>query len=352
MKSLRFAVLLVACLFVVASCNSARIKGNVAMAPEGKHLVVKELNGSERVAVDSMAVGADGSFDCRLKMKKDSRNFYFLYYKERKIASLILSPGETVELVCDTLGNWTVNGSPECEALRRNELALAAVSRLDPLTMKDYIAHHRKMLAYVMENSHSLTIVPVLFQKIGDIPVFGQDTDGVIFAGAADSLQTVYPSSQWIALLRSSAKEKLHRLNLKEMVKNAGSAMYPEIDLPDVNGERKKLSDCTGSKTLIVFWDASDVNNKLFNQDVLLPAYEQYRKSGLKIYQVGILSDKSTWATAVRRQAMEWTSVFDAQGSTIETYHLSSLPAVFLVGNATLKRIENPGRKAILDALK
>jgi len=257
-----------------------------------------------------------------------------------------------VKLACDTLGRWTVDGSEECESLRQNELALAAVSRIDPLTMKDFVEYHRKMLTYVMSNSHSLTVVPVLFQKINDVPVFGQASDGVIFKSVADSLASVYPSSEYVAKLRSIADDKIGLFSLSQRLQSAEAVSYPEIELPDMNGKLQKLSENESSRTLIVFWDASDVKNKLFNLDVLLPAYEKYGDDGLKIYQVGLLSGKAAWAFTVRQQKLPWINVYDVNGVTIETYRVSSVPSVFILKNGLLKKIDKPNRASVLGALK
>lgn len=352
MRNFRIFVLAVASVMSIASCTHAGIKGGVIGLDDGDRLVLKELRGSERTVVDTIAVGKGGRFSYRLNMEKTDRNFFFLYYGERKLASLILSPGEKVELACDTTGSWTVSGSEECESLRLNEVALAAVSRVNPLMMKDFVAHYRKMLSFVMTHSHSLTVVPVLFQKIRDIPLFGQPSDGVIMAGIADSLEMSYPTSPYVGMLRNASREKISVMNLQSMLERANSVDYPQIELADINGEIRKLCDNVGTKTLIAFWDASDTRNKLFNQDVLLPAYEQYSNKGLTIFQVGLLSDKAAWAMAVRQQHLPWTSVFDANGSTIQLYRISRLPSIFILENGNLRKIENPDRKSVFDALK
>ena len=70
-------------------------------------------------------------------------------------------------------------GSKEAEQLRR-ELA------------QSYIRYYRDRTKYVMENSHSLTVVPILYQMIAPgFPLFGQQTDAILFKNISASLSTV-----------------------------------------------------------------------------------------------------------------------------------------------------------------
>jgi hypothetical protein len=67
---------------------------------------------------------------------------------------------------------------------------------------KVYIDYYRSRVLYIMQNSRSLTVVPVLFQSLTEtLPVFGQATDAIHFNNAADTLETVYPDSKYVKAL-------------------------------------------------------------------------------------------------------------------------------------------------------
>ena len=47
---------------------------------------------------------------------------------------------------------------------------------------KAYVDYYRSRVTYVMQNSRSLTVVPVLYQSLSEsLPVFGQATDAIHF---------------------------------------------------------------------------------------------------------------------------------------------------------------------------
>ena len=83
--------------FLVVSCNSNKtiIKAKVEGMGEGKlTLRILQLN-SQRV-VDTIKTDSEGSSIYKTRKLSAQPEFYYLYYKERKIASLLIAAGETV----------------------------------------------------------------------------------------------------------------------------------------------------------------------------------------------------------------------------------------------------------------
>ena len=117
--------------FLVVSCNSNKtiIKAKVEGMGEGKlTLRILQLN-SQRV-VDTIKTDSEGSFIYKTRKLSSQPEFYYLYYKERKIASLLIAAGETVYLTTDTLGiSSSVEGSPESVLLSNLEKDLESRNR-------------------------------------------------------------------------------------------------------------------------------------------------------------------------------------------------------------------------------
>ena len=108
-----------------------------------------------------------------------------------------------------------------------------------------------------------------------------------------------------------------------------------DVELPDVQAKKVKLSDVHKKVTLLYFWTAEDAAQKMFNLDVLAPVYKAYRDRGFEIYQVSLDVDNGMWARVMREQKLPWTNVSDISGAAsryISAYNLSKVPAAFLIG--------------------
>lgn len=346
MKS--FRLLLLAALAVVAcGKNTAQLTGVVADAPESG-IVLKMLDVSRFQTVDTLKTNAAGEFSCKVEVAEPS--FFYLFYGDRQIASLLLQQGDKVKVETDTLGAYKTSGSEECLKLQKVENAynafmrdLAAILRSgsasDAALSRRYVEYYRDRVNYVMQNSHSLASVPVFFQQINeDLPVFSSNTDGLIMNAVADSLSVVYPESRWVKALRKEGDRRLNMVKLANQISQAPEIGYFDIDLPGMEGKNIKLSDVEAPVTMVYFW-ASTAEQKMFNISSLLPLYEEFHGKGLEIYSVCLDADKTTWATAVRNQKLPWVNVCDTRGAYspyVNTYGVTTLPMVWVIKNGVV----------------
>lgn len=341
------------------SCSQvARIEGNVEQAASSE-LVVKLLNVNKLDVVDTVAVDAAGKFRYDVDVKKGQPEFVYLFHGDRKIASLLLSQGDRVTVNADTLGNYTVAGSEESEKLAQVEKDYAAVTaRMNALLAgldgasddealqinrqltQEYIAYYRDRVKYVMQNSKSLTVIPVFYQVLGDgLPVFAQLTDGIHFANICDSLETVYPESKYVAALRKEAQARQNNVELNARLGAANEIGFPDITLPNIKGEKIRLSDVDSKVILVHFWTATEADQKMFNLDILKPLYDDYHKKGFEIYQVSLDPDKGVWAGVVKEQNLPWINVCDGLGSAspyVLLYNIGVLPSTFVIADGAL----------------
>ena len=348
-----------AVVLAAASCsNVAKIDGNVEQAASSE-VIVKLLNVNKFEVLDTVAVDASGRFSCDVEIKEGQPEFVYLFHGDRKIASLLLSEGEKVSVKSDTLGNWSVSGSEESEKLAQVEKDFAAVSsRIDALAAQmegasdaqiaelnkkitqEYIAYYRDRVKYVMQNSKSLTVVPVFYQVLGEgLPVFGQLTDGIHFSNICDSLEMVYPSSKYVQTLRKEAQARKDQMTLNARIGAAEEIGYPDIILPNAKGEKVRLSDVDAKVILVQFWTPSEASQKMFNLDVLKPVYDDYHKKGFEIYQVALDTDKAGWANVLKEQNLPWINVCDGLGAGspyVLLYNIGALPATFIIADGEL----------------
>ncbi len=356
MKNYRLVVLAALLVAGLSSCNKAVVEGRFTAAPASGTVIAKTLDGASMKTVDTIKVKGTG-FRYSVKLVRNQPEFIYLYCGQTKVASLLLNVGDRVSVECDTLGSWTVSGSEECEKLRQNEMELAAINALPSISLKKYIEYYRKMTKYVVENSGSMTTIPVLFSKIGETPVFSQATDAVVFRNVVDSLTQRYPDSKYVKMLLNETKARTDRMALKTLLESADAQSYPDVKLPGMDGENHSLVEYAGGEpVLLVFWDANDALNKMFNLEVLLPVYEKYVSAGLKIYAVNLNADKSTWAMAVKEQKLPWMNVCDSYGKSVDLFGVTSVPMAIMLTDDGLQRVSDVSKpsleKAIAKVLK
>lgn len=340
------------------SCSrSAHIDGTLADAPESD-VIVKLLDVNKYKVLDTVKTDAHGKFRYKTAMEAGQPEFIYLFYKDTRIASLLLQRGDRVSVSADTLGTYSVTGSDETLKLMEVEkdeadfedkfmAASARLNDLDPssaeaLQLKkdisaQYVAYYRSRVKYILQNPHSLTAIPVLYQTVGEsLPVFGQVTDAIHFRNVCDSLKAVYPDSKYVKALEQEAVRRQQMLGLNARIQSAGEMSYPEIELADVNGKKVKLSSLKSKVVMIYFWSSSDAAQKMFNQDVMKPVYNEFHPKGFDIYSVSADTDKASWASVVKHQELPWINVCDVNGSTLGLYNVGSLPTVYFIVDGSL----------------
>ena len=353
-----------AAIFMIASCAPKAVVEGVMESAPSSEVVVKLLDVNKYRILDTVAVNASGRFSFKVDMEKGQPEFVYLFQNDRQFASLLLEAGDKVNVIVDSLGHSSVEGSEESLKLAQVEKDYSdfinGIVAKGELTLQEYVVYYRDRIKYVLNNSKSLTSVHVLYQYVAeDLPLFAQNTDAVFFKNLADSLETVYPESKYVKSLRKEAERRYNFLELQGMLDNAEQIGYHDIELPDLNGKMQKLSDLDAKVTMICFWAASEPAQNTFNVEVLKPLYDEFHAKGFDIYQVSLDVDKALWASNVKGQNLPWTNVCDSRGSAspyVSSYNLSSLPAVYILANGELvdgqKVDEKSVKKVINDLLK
>lgn len=353
------SVIFLAAAALIAACTpTARIDGTIGTAPSSE-VIVKLLDVNRYEVLDTVATDAAGKFSYKVEVEKGQPEFVYVFYKDTKVASLLLEAGDKVEVTADTLGSYTVEGSEESQKLAQVEKDYAAaLTKLNDIALrmeaasgaeadelrralgKEYVEYYRNCVRYILQNSKSLTVVPVLYQSFGaDLPVFAQTTDAIHFVNVSDSLATVYPDSKYVKALRKEAERRYNYLELESYIQNAEAIGYPEIELPDINANKIKLSEVDSKVIMVYFWSASNAGQKMFNLDVLKSLYDDYHKKGFEIYQVSLDVDKTSWAQVVKQQNLPWINVCDSRGVDspyVRTYNIGAVPATFIIADGEL----------------
>lgn len=365
-----------AALLAAACTPTARIDVSLDSAPSSD-VVVKMLNINQYQILDTLKTDESGRFTYKVEVEEGQPEFVYVYYNDKRVASLLLEAGDKVKVSADTLGNYKVEGSDESAKLAlveqeysaaqkrlgtiAQQIDNAGASEAAALTQafgKEYVSYYRQCVKYILENSRSLTVVPVLYQNFGaDLPVFGQSTDAIHFMNMADSLELSYPRSKYVRALRKEAERRQGYMELEAKLKAASTVGFPDIVLPDINAKQVRLSELDSKVIMIYFWDPANANQKMFNLDVLESLYADYHRKGFEIYQVALSVDKSAWAQVVKKQDLPWINVCDRSGAAspyVATYNIPVLPAVYIIADGELvdgQVVDEQSLRRLLDKL-
>lgn len=356
-KSFIAALLLITAISCSKQNSKAVIEGTITGINEGA-IVLSMLDINTQKSIDTIPIKDGGHFKYRIKLNSDSPEFYYLYHKDTRIASMIIKPDDKIDITTDTLGlSPVIDGSEESKLLimleqeigksqkkfdslytLMSDLKLSGdIKRSEEINLKLgslYVKQKQSAIKFIYTYPKSITSVMLLYHKFSpEVPLFADVRDVLIFRRVYDSLQTVYPGSVYLSRLLDEIgyREQTEEFNAK--ILDASERGFPEISLPDREAKMRSLSDIQGKVIVLSFWSITDVNQRMMNQD-LLDLYRKYADKGLEIYQVSVDNDKTAWARAVSEQDLPWISVCDGLGSAspaVTTYNIQKVPTIYVI---------------------
>ena len=333
------------------------INGRIAEA-DGKTLYFEAvtLNGIE--ALDSTRLDEDGQF-CFQGTRPFNPEFYRLRI-DRQIVNLSVDSTETIHVEAelpDMGTDYEVEGSGNCQTLKEinNKLIALQQSIKDiandkALTLgeQERLVHEKinlykneMKMHYIMENPASAPAYFALFQTVNGSLIFNpiNNPDDIKFVGAvATAWDANYPGT--------SRTENLHNIAIQGM-KNTkrptpvsledidpgkiSAAGIIDIELPDIHGKNRKLSDIRNKVVLLDFtaYSLPSSQERIMQMRGL---YDKYSSLGFDIYQVSIDPDEHYWKTACEH--LPWTCVYESRGEAsgyLGSYLVRRLPTYFLI---------------------
>jgi peroxiredoxin len=351
-----FALAGVALAGVSCAGDSARIEGQF-LGSAGKNIYLERVVPGNTAVIDSVTADERGDFRFKVALADKQPTIFNLRY-EGELVPLIIAPRQRVRVSSfgDMAHSYKVSGSPESEQVSRlHTIMTSGLGRLDSISYllattalegeqrrelaqayyKEYYRTKREQIGFIVENSANLAGVYALYQRLpGDEVLFNGDSDFVYYQMVADSVEQRYPTSRYVVALRrelegrSAQRELQNKLN-----EEISEADFPEIEMPDMYGQRVRLSSLAGKVIVLDFW-ASQLADSRINNAELKELYGEYGERGLAIYQVSLDTSKSQWVTAVQEQKLPWTTVCDFKGAATvgaKLYNIGAVPANFVI---------------------
>jgi hypothetical protein len=366
MKFNKINILCVIAIFfsIFTSCiksNRFVVEGHIESAGAGK-IYLTEYNLTNEKVIDSCELSKDGSF--KFKGKTEGPNFYRLLLNTNNFALLLVTPGERIKINSKTgnlSGNYQVEGSAFSaevkilnDNLLKNKSALDSLYKLallykdrkgyDTLMNRldaeyaDIIKQQRNFsIKFMIENLKSPACIVALYQQFdANTYVFGQNRDLQYIKIVSDTLQKYYPESRAVKALwvdRNRLFKSYNSAKLNYSIKDLPVHIYPEIRLPDKDGDTISLIDVKEKLVLLYFW--SPLNQDSYTAlSTFKELYSKYHGKGFEIYNVALFDDAGYWSNFVSRMGCAGINVIDQlAGNSVyaKEYNVQKIPATFLL---------------------
>lgn len=345
---------------LVSSCHrdEFHIKGHIA-GSEGKTLYFEavQLTGTE--LLDSARLSADGAFAFAAP-----RTPYPEFYRLRLDNSYIhLAVDSTETITVEIPGlpiaaDYRVSGSDESEKIRhiaaagnalKGAIEKASQQRITSTDqqrrilegLQDEVRRYKEsVIPYITDAPASPAAYFAIFQQVNGLDIFDRTKreDYRYILTVANAYNTFMPESPRtrhlyllaLAILQNEREAK-QEADKKPQIPVANEVSLIDIELPDLYGKIRRLSDLKGKVVLLDFSAYAGKYSPDYNR-ALAQLYKKYHRQGFEIYQVSIDPNENLWQ--VSADNLPWICVRDADTTRSRvalSYNVQSLPTAFLI---------------------
>ncbi len=350
-----------ALMMLSAACEDKGVRfevnGRIAGA-DGKTLYFEALTLNGIEALDSVRLDEGGLF--RFRGARPLNPEFYRLRVGRQIVNLSVDSTETIHVEAelpDMDTGYEVEGSGNCQTIKEISGKLIALQQsikdiMDEKTLtlgeqerlvqeKINLYKEEMKRRYIMGNPASAPAYFALFQTINGNLIFNpvSNPDDIKFVGAvATAWDANYPGT--------GRTENLHNIAIQGMKNTKRPSLVPlediapekisetgiiDIELPDIHGKSRRLSDIKDKVVLLDFtaYSLPSSQERIMQMRAL---YDRYSSLGFDIYQVSVDPDEHYWKTACEH--LPWTCVHESQSEAsgyLKSYLVHRLPTYFLI---------------------
>ena len=280
--------------------------------------------------VDSCLIDTDGNYSLEASAPTYP-DFYRLRVGSRSLPLAIDSTEHVqVSASLDSLPyTLNINGSEVSAQMAQLRASARTATRevLREQTQKIILANPRSLVAYY-----------ALFLKQNGLPIWdmADPSDRRLYQAVATSYNLWMPEYNRTKALYNQVLEYMQaerslrsQLAAQQLIADSENA-FLDITLPDAKGQMQSLSQYRG-KVIVLDFSSTEMEQYVAYNFELRELYNQYHKSGLEIYSVGIERNLLAWEEATEN--LPWLTVRALDNEITEVltrYNVQSLPTLFL----------------------
>lgn len=367
----------------VTSCSNEprfKVEGTVTGAA-GKMLYLEQVGIENTELLDSAKLNEKGSFDF-IQKSPESPEFYRLKLND-KIINFAIDSTEVIHINADYADfstGYSITGSEDNDKIKEltllqikmqrkvdNLMQAVQQNQISRITLEDSLSKlinsykDTIKINYIFAAPNKTCAYFALFQKINGYLVFdplNSKEDIKCFGAVATSLNNQYPHADRSKNLYNIAIKgmKNTRTPVQKTIEipqeKFGEAGIIDINLKDIKGNIRKLSDLKGKVVLldfIIYQSAvSSPHNITLNE-----LYKKYASQGFEVYQVSLDGDEHFWKTTADK--LPWLCIRDPNGiysPLAKTYNIQKLPSYFLINRNSELSIRDEKIKNLEEEIK
>lgn len=339
-RLLRVCVMAMGMMIGVAACSDSEfeIEGVVEGADDMPILVEKSDFHGQWHAIDSTRTSKGGKF--AVKMDAPVAPDIYRLNLDGKYIYVPIDSIETVTVKTSLAGfgsDYELAGTDQAVSMAKFEKELSKATVLSP----DSLAAFKRGVfeKYIRDGKGNILSYYVLTKTVNGRSLYNplDDSDLKYFSAVATAYKTFRPNDPRTPLLEGIALKGMSKRHSEAgMVKvfEGEESKLLEVELPDVDGKLRKLSDVAskGKPTVLIFSVLTHSDSPELNRR-LAQIYESYA-GGIEFYQVSLDPDQYSWREAARN--LPWVNVYDVKKDESEAaalYNVSALPTFFIINS-------------------
>ena len=351
---------LFAAVLLLAACSTSpkfHVQGTIEDA-EGKMLYLEAMTLEGIVVSDSVRLKADGRFEFSELKTVENPEFYALRIGQQRIHFSIDST-ETLTFTAKMplmARDYTVSGSAVAQEIRDisvaqqqlqeqihqlefNEVILGEnfdtihtlIADYKERMKRDYILKHPQQASAYFAVCQSLTYRYSTFRLFDAV---SERDDAKCYAAVATAWDGRWPDAERTIQLCNMAIKGMETTappTKREVIIDEDKITETgiiDVELPDINGTQRRLSDLRGHVVLLDF-TMYGAKESAARTRAMRELYNKYKERGLEIYQVSLDDDIHFWKFSCEN--LPWVCVHETDGRATTSYAINSLPTYFLI---------------------
>lgn len=355
----KFLILFAAVLLLAACSTSPKfhVQGTIEDA-EGEMLYLEAMTLEGIVVSDSVRLKADGRFEFSESKTVENPEFYALRVGQQRIHFSIDST-ETLTFTAKMplmARDYTVSGSAVAQEIRDisvaqqqlqeqihqlefNEVILgenfdtihSLIADYKERMKRDYILKHPQQASAYFAVCQSLTYRYSTFRLFDAV---SERDDAKCYAAVATAWDGRWPDAERTIQLCNMAIKGMENTappTKREVIIDEDKITETgiiDVELPDINGTQRRLSDLRGHVVLLDF-TMYGAKESAARTRAMRELYNKYKERGLEIYQVSLDDDIHFWKFSCEN--LPWVCVHETDGRATTSYAINSLPTYFLI---------------------